>query len=143
MWIGTQGLILSAQALEEIYVDKILAFALRRVRIKNRDLWDLLWLKQQHIKPALELLTSKLNDHQKTKEEFLELANNRAQSLVTDAQLKKDFRREMQCFLPAKIVNETVNNDRFWTYLSSEIPSLIREVEIFLSGRSKPSDFVM
>lgn len=42
--MGTQGLILNAQALEEIYVDKILAFALRRGRIKNRDLWDLLWL---------------------------------------------------------------------------------------------------
>lgn len=42
--IGTQGLILNAQSLEEIYADKILAFALRRGRIKNRDLWDLLWL---------------------------------------------------------------------------------------------------
>ena len=51
--MGTQGLILMAQSLEEIYVDKVLAFALRRGRIKNRDLWDLLWLKQQGIKPAL------------------------------------------------------------------------------------------
>ena len=40
--MGTQGLILNAQALEEIYADKILAFALRHGRIKNRDLWDLL-----------------------------------------------------------------------------------------------------
>ena len=45
VWIwAPQGMILNAQALEEIYADKILAFALRRGRVKNRDLWDLLWL---------------------------------------------------------------------------------------------------
>src|SRR5699024_5144742 len=61
--MGTQGLLINAQTLEEIYIDKLVAFALRRGRNKNRDLWDLVWLKQQATKPAFELLTSKLRDH--------------------------------------------------------------------------------
>ncbi len=141
--MGTQGLILNAQALEEIYADKILAFALRRGRIKNRDLWDLLWLKQQGIKPAFELLLNKLRDHQQTKEVFLSLANNRAQQVVTEDQIKQDFRNEMQRFLPIKIVAETVNNDRFWEYLSNEVLHLIRQVEQFLLGKSMSNGFSM
>ena len=141
--MGTQGLILNAQALEEIYADKILAFALRRGRIKNRDLWDLLWLKQQGIKPAFDLLLNKLRDHQQTKEVFLSLANNRAQQIATEEQIKQDFRNEMQRFLPTKIVAETVNNDRFWEYLSSEVLHLIRQVEQFLLGKSMSNGFSM
>lgn len=141
--MGTQGLILNAQALEEIYADKILAFALRRGRIKNRDLWDLLWLKQQGIKPAFELLLNKLRDHQQSKEVFLSLANNRAQQVATEDQIKQDFRNEMQRFLPTKIVAETVNNDRFWEYLSNEVLHLIRQVEQFLLGKSMSNGFSM
>lgn len=141
--MGTQGLILMAQSLEEIYADKVLAFALRRGRIKNRDLWDLLWLKQQGIKPAFELLDKKLCDHQRSQDEFLTLAHERAGLLTTDAQVKKDFRHEMQRFLPVKIVESTINNEQFWDYLCSEIPSLIKQVERYLSNRSQSDSFLM
>ena len=45
--MGTSGLIIQAQSREEIYADKLLAFALRQNRIKYRDIWDMLWLHQQ------------------------------------------------------------------------------------------------
>ena len=141
--MGTQGLILMAQSLEEIYVDKILAFALRCGRIKNRDLWDLLWLKQQGIKPAFELLENKLIDHLRTKDEFLALAHERADLLTADAQVKKDFRHEMQRFLPVKIVESTINNEQFWNYLCNEIPSLIKQVERYMSNRAQTNAFLM
>lgn len=141
--MGTQGLILMAQSLEEIYVDKILAFALRRGRIKNRDLWDLLWLKQQGIKPALELLVSKLSDHKQTKDGFLTLAHERANLLTTGIQVKKDFHHEMQRFLPVKIVESTINNEQFWNYLCNEVPSLIKQVEGYLTNKSQADIFLM
>ena len=50
--MGTSGLILQAQSREEILADKIVALALRPNRIKNRDLWDIVWLKQQGIEPC-------------------------------------------------------------------------------------------
>lgn len=141
--MGTQGLILKAQALEEIYTDKILAFALRRGRIKNRDLWDLLWLKQQRIDPALGLITSKLNDHRVEEKVFLQQAKERVAVLCTEEQIKKDFRQEMRRFLPARVVAETVNSDRFWDYLANEMVELMRRVEHSLAGEGNTDSFVM
>lgn len=141
--MGTQGLILNAEALEEIYADKILAFALRRGRIKSRDLWDLLWLKQQRVEPALELIPAKLKDHQSDPETFLGKAEGRAESLISDAQTKKDFRNEMRRFLPAQLLATTVNDDRFWDYLANEIPSLIKQVRESLSHGAVAPTFRM
>lgn len=141
--IGTQGLILNAQSLEEIYADKILAFALRRGRIKNRDLWDLLWLKQQTVKPAFELLPNKLNDYRRTQAEFLGLARKRVELLVNDAQIKRDFRHEMTRFLPAEIVEKTVKNEQFWQYLCAEISSLVAQTERHLTGGAPSHPFLM
>lgn len=141
--MGTQGLILMAQSLEEIYADKILAFALRRGRIKSRDLWDLLWLKQQAIKPAFELLANKLKDHQRSQTDFLNLAHERTKSLINDAQVKQDFRNEMTRFLPTQIVEKTINNEQFWAYLCVEIPSLITQAEQHLSNNMPSKPFLM
>ncbi|MFF7708751.1 nucleotidyl transferase AbiEii/AbiGii toxin family protein [Pseudomonas sp. NPDC007930] len=123
--MGTQGLVLRAQALEEIFVDKVLAFALRRGRIKNRDLWDLLWLEQQRVKPRFDLIGAKLNDHKTTIETFVRNANERAQLLVENPETQLDFRHEMRRFLPASIALETVENDAFWEYLQGQVPAII------------------
>src|SRR5699024_8846324 len=123
--MGTLGQIIKAQSSEEIYTDKVLAVALRRGVIDNRDFCDLIWLKQQAIATAFELLVSKLNDHQRTQTEFLSLARERAASLINDTQVKQDFRREMQRFLPTEIVEKTINNEQFWDYLCVEIPNLM------------------
>lgn len=141
--MGTQGLILNVEALEEIYVDKILAFALRQGRIKSRDLWDLLWLKQQKIEPALELLPAKLNDHKVAAQVFLEKAAQRSATLIDDQQVKTDFRNEMQRFLPAQLVEQTVNDDRFWAYLTDEIPRLIRRAQNSLNPEDSSDHFMM
>ena len=60
--MGTSGLIIQAQSREEIYADKLIAFAFRPNRIKYRDLWDISWLHSQAIKPRLELIPHKLKD---------------------------------------------------------------------------------
>ena len=141
--MGTQGLILNAEALEEIYVDKILAFALRQGRIKSRDLWDLLWLKQQKIDPALDLLATKLNDHKVAAIVFLEKAAQHSAMLVNDPQVKTDFRTEMRRFLPIQLVEQTVNDDRFWAYLIDEIPRLIRRAQNSLTPEDSSDHFMM
>ncbi|MBP3059716.1 Predicted nucleotidyltransferase component of viral defense system [Ectopseudomonas chengduensis] len=141
--MGTQGLILNAEALEEIYVDKILAFVLRQGRIKSRDLWDLLWLKQQKIEPALQLLPDKLNDHRVQTRDFLEKAAQRSATLINDLQVKADFRSEMQRFLPIQLVEQTVNDDRFWAYLIDEVPGLIRRAQNSLGPEKDSRHFMM
>jgi putative effector of murein hydrolase len=45
--MSTSGLIVQAQSREEIFADKLVAFALRPNRIRNSDLWDIAWLHQE------------------------------------------------------------------------------------------------
>jgi predicted nucleotidyltransferase component of viral defense system len=126
--MGTSGLILKAQSREEIFADKLVAFALRPNRIKNRDLWDISWLHQQRIKPALELVTHKVNDHRIETGAFLEAFSERSSSLNNDPSIAKEFRNEMNRFLPNKTVNETVNSESYWEYLSGLVDDYRRQL---------------
>jgi predicted nucleotidyltransferase component of viral defense system len=66
--MGSSGLIIQAQSREEIYADKLLAFALRPNRIKYRDLWDISWLHAQGLQPRLQLINLKVGDRNYTME---------------------------------------------------------------------------
>ena len=57
--------------------------------------------------------------------------------------MKREFRLEMQRFLPAAMVATTVNNEQFWGYLAAEIPALIDEVALRLSAEQSGPTFLM
>lgn len=115
--MGTMGLIVNAESREEIFADKLLAFAMRPNRLKHRDLWDIVWLHQAGIKPALELLKKKLNDHQCTALDFNTAFAERVLLLKTDPKLEAEFYKEMQRFLPVSQL-KTVTQVGFWQFLS-------------------------
>jgi len=115
--MGTQGLVIQAQSLEEIYADKLLAFALRPNRLKYRDLWDIVWLHQRGLKPRFELLPKKLKDHQISVACFLNALQERESILDTNKQLSLEFKQEMQRFLPIEKVNEMMKQDDLWQFI--------------------------
>jgi predicted nucleotidyltransferase component of viral defense system len=115
--MGTRGLILNAQTREEIFADKLLAFALRSKRIKNRDIWDIAWLHQLQIQPAVQWMAQKLNDHHVSKETFLKAFEERMRSMSMDQKIQTEFSLEMERFLPNRLVKETVSSAQFWPYL--------------------------
>ena len=142
--MGTSSLILKAQSREEIFADKLVAFALRPNRLKNRDLWDIAWLHQLQIKPALELINNKLNDHQAKSETYLKAFVERTVSLKNDPTTAKDFRSEMSRFLPSATVKETVNSDSFWEYLGNLILNYQHQLVQALEGsEQQPTKFKM
>lgn len=122
--MGTSGLIVQAQSREEIFADKILAFALRPNWIKNRDLWDIGWLYQQGVKPALELVPAKLNDHRVAASSCLQLLEARRLSMHDDAKIAADFKQEMRRFLPQTIVADTVSKPEYWLFLVGLVDEL-------------------
>jgi predicted nucleotidyltransferase component of viral defense system len=93
--MGTSGLILQAQSREEIFADKLVAFALRPNRLKNRDLWDIAWLHQQQIKPAVGLIKNKLNDHHAEIDTYLTAFAERAMSLQSDPEIVKNYHQTL------------------------------------------------
>lgn len=126
--MGTSGLIIQAQSLEEIYTDKLLAFALRPNRIKNRDLWDITWLHQQAVRPRFGLIVHKLEDRGITKADFMQLFNQRLALLSEDNQLALAFKQEMQRFLPGSLLNNSIGEPHFWSFLVQLMCQLGREV---------------
>lgn len=97
--MGTSGLIIQAQSREEIYTDKLLAFALRPNRIKHRDIWDIVWLHQQGFKPNIELIPKKLADRQISPKEFMKQFHEREKSLTTDSTLESELNKfSLECF---------------------------------------------
>ncbi len=97
--MGTSGLIIQAQSREEIYTDKLLAFALRPNRIKHRDLWDIMWLHNKGLQPNLALLSYKLKDRNLMADDFLEAFHDRVQLLKNNEILAEEFKQEMYRFL--------------------------------------------
>lgn len=121
--LGTSGLILQAQSREEILADKIIALALRPNRIKNRDLWDIAWLKHQGIELPLALVPAKITDYRHTVAEFRSQLEARLSALRADPAIRRDFVKEMQRFLPAATVRETVEKEPYWEYLTDLVRS--------------------
>ena len=119
--MGTSGLIIRAQSREEILADKLIALAFRPNRIKNRDLWDILWLKQQGIEMPSTLIPVKITDHRREKPEFMELIQARTASMIDDPSVRKAFIDEMRRFLPVRTVDETLAKEDFWVYLTGLI----------------------
>jgi hypothetical protein len=115
--MGTSGLILQAQSREEIYADKLIAFAFRPNRIKYRDLWDISWLHGRGIKPRLKLIPSKLNDRKHSKNHFLNKFKERLQLLETHPEMAFEFTQEMGRFLPVENIARTLQQDNLWNFI--------------------------
>lgn len=119
--MGTNGLIIQAESREEIYTDKLIAFALRPNRIKYRDLWDIIWLHQQGIKPNVDLLPQKLNDRHITVRYFGEQFENRRKLLASDKSMAVEFKNEMRRFLPPDKLQLSIEDDHLWRFIVSLI----------------------
>lgn len=119
--MGTSGLIVRAQSREEILADKMIALAFRPNRMKNRDLWDIAWLKQQGIEAPYAMIPVKIADHRRDTEDFVTQIQARTASLANDPSVRAAFIVEMERFLPSKVVTETVGKQDFWVYLTNLI----------------------
>ena len=135
--MGTGGLIVQAESREEIFASKIVAFALGPNRIKNPDLWDLAWLRQQSVTPAFELLHVKLKDHRTPTRQFLSILEARRKSLHSDPAVAAGFRQEMQRFLPPELAALSVAQGAYWTYLCGLVDELCAEAARRLRGSAK------
>jgi predicted nucleotidyltransferase component of viral defense system len=72
----TNGLIIQAQSLEEMYVDKIIAIA-DRPTLLGKDIWDILLLRHQKIYPNIKLLPLKLRQQNLEINNFLQKLQER------------------------------------------------------------------
>lgn len=127
--MGTSGLILQVQSREEIYADKIIAFALRANRIKYRDIWDIIWLHQQGFKPRIELIPKKLRDRKHGINDFLNVLNTRKKMLLESIDIQLEFKKEIHRFLPAKHIEQFIEKQELWSFLFYLLDDLQKQIQ--------------
>ena len=120
--MGTDGTLLHAESLAEILCDKLIAFARRPNRVKNRDLWDIHWITQKNVSVNKVLLLQKLDDRKIAQEDFLEQYKARLLEIKGG---QKDFLFEMRRFLAPSAFSEQFVSPMWWEYLQGLLDSAI------------------
>lgn len=126
------------QSLDEILADKMVAFAFRQRRIKPRDVWDIMWLKQRGIMQDPALIRRKLEVRGKSIQSYIENTEQHSQLVMADKATKLDFEREMSRFLPQDIRSNTLENTSFWQYVGQEIMDDVTQINDILKGKKSP-----
>lgn len=119
--MGMDGTMLYAESLSEILCDKLIAFARRPNRVKNRDLWDIHWLSQKNVNVNKTLLLQKLDDRRIPEPDFWQLYKNRLAEIKSR---QKDFLFEMRRFLLPSAFSEQFTSEMWWEYLYNLLKSL-------------------
>ena len=139
------GLPIPVQSMSEILADKMVAFAFRERRIKPRDVWDIVWLKQQSIDQNPELVIKKLVARKKSTDDFLAKINQHALMVRSNADTKKKIYDELSRFLPRDVSKRTLHEENFWKYLSTVIEKEVKTLSDAFNNSEikKNQDFKM
>jgi predicted nucleotidyltransferase component of viral defense system len=122
--VPTEGILIPVQSLHEILADKMIALAFRARRMKPRDIWDIVWIKQRGIELLPALVDNKLVARAKQKEEFIDALKIQLEKLLHDDKVRIDFNSEMSRFIPQQIKQRTIDNPDYWTYVQSELSTI-------------------
>ena len=126
--MGTSGLVIQAQSREEIYTDKLIAFAFRPNRIKHRDLWDIVWLHNKGLQPNLALIPHKLKDRNLTVATFLKAFDERLKLVKEDSTLAQEFHEEMSRFLSQEQIKTIADHDNMWNFITYLMEDLQKQI---------------
>lgn len=119
---GTDGILLHAESLHEILCDKLIAFARRPNRVKNRDLWDIHWLSQRGVQANGNLLGQKLADRRISESDFLLQCRQRLSAIQGG---QADFLFEMKRFLLPSAFTLQFTSEMWWQYLLNLLEQLV------------------
>ncbi|MDP5149951.1 nucleotidyl transferase AbiEii/AbiGii toxin family protein [Rheinheimera baltica] len=119
--VPTEGILIPVQSLKEILADKLIALAYRARRIKPRDIWDIIWIKQRGVELSHALVDEKLEARGKMKADFIKALSTQIEKLQQDNEVRDDFNMEMSRFIPLQIKERTIDNPDYWAYVQAEV----------------------
>lgn len=133
--VPTEGILIPAQSLKETLADKLIALAYRARRIKPRDIWDIVWIKQRGIELSQALIDNKLEARGKRKNDFIEALRIQLARLMREDEARDDFNMEMSRFIPKQIKERTIDNPDYWAYVQLEVNEIASA--LFANNKSK------
>ncbi len=126
--VPTEGILVPVQSLQEILADKLIALAYRARRIKPRDIWDIVWIKQRGIDLSKILVEKKLNARHKQTDDFKQALSTALTKLMSEEEVHNDFNMEMSRFIPKQIKERTLDNPEYWAYVQGEVKAIASEL---------------
>ncbi|EKT62231.1 nucleotidyl transferase AbiEii/AbiGii toxin family protein [Providencia burhodogranariea] len=130
---GYSDLIVRVEELNEIMADKLVSFPGTKKYIRYRDIWDLVWLKQQGAEFDAKLVRKKLTDYGYGLE-FRDLLIKRIHSL-NEIVTSEKFKNEMKRFLPVTVTERTISQPDFLKYLEVTLRELLLALQLSLYGK--------
>ncbi|MGC3872982.1 nucleotidyl transferase AbiEii/AbiGii toxin family protein [Halomonas sp. GXIMD04776] len=130
---GYRDLLIITESLDEVMADKLIALVNNEKYVRHRDIWDLQWLSQQGASPNIELVKKKLIDY--SVEGYTSKAR-RLQERLPDIIAGQPFRNEMRRFLPASVLERTLDQPKFTHFLIRETHALLGQVVDTLDGQA-------
>jgi Uncharacterized conserved protein len=128
MVVPTEGILVPVQSLQETLADKLIALAYRARRIKPRDIWDIVWIKQRGINLSKILVEKKLNARHKQTDDFRQALSTALTKLMSEEEVHNDFNMEMSRFIPQNIKERTIDNSEYWAYVQGEVTAIASEL---------------
>lgn len=126
--VPTEGILVPVQSLQETLADKLIALAYRARRIKPRDIWDIVWIRQRGINLSKTLVEQKLVARQKQTENFRQALAVQLAKLMSEDEVRNDFNTEMSRFIPREIKERTLDNPEYWAYVQKEVNDIVSEL---------------
>lgn len=122
--VPTEGILVPVQSLQETLADKFIAVAYRARRIKPRDIWDIVWIKQRGVSLSTELVGKKLAARNKQQDDFKAALALQLDKLQQDDEVRTDFNAEMSRFIPSQLKQRTLDNPEYWAYVQAEVSEM-------------------
>lgn len=133
--------LIPVQSQSEILADKFVALALNN--IKPRDLWDITWLQNKGIKLNSKNVTDKLALRNIDTSYFEALMKQKLLMVKSHPDVRSNFTKEMERFLPNDVAKNTIRNEEFWGYLKGEVDTQATNLLSNINSPKKNKPFDM
>lgn len=121
------------ETLDEIMADKLVSLVNTTGYVRNRDIWDLRWLKQQGAELRADWVANKVRDYRV--DDYPDKLAHMVKRLpgIIDGEV---FQRELVRFIPQEVVERTLKKPKFNQFLATEVAGLLQQVQTSLPNES-------
>ncbi|EIO7469467.1 nucleotidyl transferase AbiEii/AbiGii toxin family protein [Salmonella enterica subsp. enterica] len=122
---GYSDTLIRVETLEEVMADKLVSFPATTNRIRYRDMWDLIWLKQQGATINVNQVSKKINDYKI--DDFEKNLQARIDSLPNII-IEGNFHNEMKRFIPSSVYETSLGKEGFSSFLLDSLKDLLNQL---------------
>ena len=137
---GYGDTLILSESLEEVMADKLISLVNTVRYVRNRDIWDLRWLKQQGAAINLNWVRQKAEDYKI--DDYLVKLDTMIQRLPSIVH-GQPFKDEMMRFIPADVQQRTLLKNGFYEFLINETKGLLTDVKNGWADDDSDSEFTI